>query len=129
MKIALAQINTTVGALKENGRKIVEYTKMAREAGADMVLFPELAITGYPPKDLLDKPDFVNENLRALDSIASYVQGIDVVAGFVEPNKELQGKPFFNSAAVISNRKVVSIHRKSLLPTYDVFDEDRYFEP
>ena len=129
MKIALAQINTTVGALKDNGRKILEFAGHAREMGADMVLFPELAITGYPPKDLLDKPDFVSENLHVLQMLASRIEGIAAVIGYVEPNPEPKGKPFYNSAAVVQGGKIVSVHRKSLLPTYDVFDEDRYFEP
>lgn len=129
MKIALAQINTTVGALKENSRKILEYTEQANSAGADMVLFPECSIPGYPPKDLLDVAGFVKENVRQLNDLASRIRGIDAVIGFVEPNPEPLGKPFYNSAAVIHKGKIASIHRKSLLPTYDVFDEDRYFEP
>lgn len=129
MKIALGQINTTVGALHQNAEKILAYTERAKSGGANLVLFPELAITGYPPKDLLEKSGFVQENVRVLSSIAEKIEGIAVVVGFVEPNPEPQGKPFFNSAAVIRNRKIISIHRKSLLPTYDVFDEGRYFEP
>ena len=129
MKIALAQINTIVGALKENAHKIVEFVEQAKALRADLVLFPELAVTGYPPKDLLDISGFVQENVRSLNSIASSIDGIAAVIGFVEPNPERQGKPCYNSAAVVRNRKVVSVHRKSLLPTYDVFDEDRYFEP
>jgi NAD+ synthetase len=128
MKVALGQINTTVGAFKQNVRKILEFTQQAR-GKADIILFPELAICGYPPKDLLEKQDFIEANLNALNQLAEQIEGIDVVVGFAEPNREPQGKACFNSAAVIRNRKVVSIHRKTLLPTYDVFDEGRYFEP
>ena len=129
MKIALGQINTTVGALHQNAEKILDYTDRAKSGGASLALFPELAITGYPPKDLLEKSGFVEENVRVLNSIAEKIEGIAIVVGFVEPNPARQGKPFFNSAAVIRNKKIISVHRKSLLPTYDVFDEGRYFEP
>jgi NAD+ synthase (glutamine-hydrolysing) len=129
MKIALGQINTTVGALRENCRKIEDVAGDARSAGADLVLFPECSIPGYPPKDLLDVAGFVDENVRELHQLAARIHGIDAVVGFVEPNPEPQGKPFYNAAAIIHDGKVASIHRKSLLPTYDVFDEDSYFEP
>lgn len=129
MKIALAQINTTVGALSQNSQKILEFAEQAKTAGADIVLFPECAIPGYPPKDLLEVAGFVPENVRVLHELAERIRGIDAVIGFVEPNPEPQGKPFYNSAAVIHQNRIVSVHRKSLLPTYDVFDEDRYFEP
>jgi NAD+ synthase (glutamine-hydrolysing) len=129
MKIALGQINTTVGALSRNAEKILSFTGKAKAEGAELILFPELAIPGYPPKDLLEKAGFVHENVRILHRIAEQVEGITVIVGFAEPNPEPEGKPCFNSAAVIRNRKIISIHRKSLLPTYDVFDEGRYFEP
>ena len=129
MKIALAQINTTVGALSENSQKILDFVEQAKTAGADIVLFPECSIPGYPPKDLLDVAGFVPENVKALNDLAARIRGIAAVIGFVEPNPEPQGKPYYNSAAVIHQNRIVSIHRKSLLPTYDVFDEDRYFEP
>lgn len=129
MRVALGQINTTVGALKENAQKILEYTEAAKSQGADLVIFPELAIPGYPPKDLLENASFVENNLRVLNSVASNIQGITVIVGFAEPNPEPSGKPCYNSAAVIRNGKVVSVHRKTLIPTYDVFDEGRYFEP
>lgn len=129
MRIALAQINTTVGALKDNARKILEYTDAAKSQKADVVIFPELAIPGYPPKDLLEKPSFVEDNVRVLNSLARKIEGITVFVGFAEPNPEPFGKPCYNSAAVIRNGEVVSVHRKTLIPTYDVFDEGRYFEP
>lgn len=128
MRIALGQINTKVGALRENSRKMIDWIERAKLEKADLILFPEMAIPGYPPKDLLEKSGFVEENIQALHRIAEKVEGITVVLGFVEPNPEPRGKPFFNSAAVIRNGRVISVHRKSLLPTYDVFDEDRYFE-
>lgn len=129
MRVALAQINTVVGAFRENARRILSYAEDARNSKADLVLFPEMAITGYPPRDLLEKTGFVEENLRVLQAIADRIEGLTAVVGFVEPNPSPRGKPFFNSAAVIRDRRVVSVHKKSLLPTYDVFDEGRYFEP
>lgn len=129
MKIALGQVNTTVGALEENAAKMLDFAARAKSEHADIIIFPELAITGYPPKDLLEKHGFVEDNLRILHELTQKIQGIDAVLGFVEPNPQPEGKPFYNSAAVISKQKIVSVHRKTLLPTYDVFDEDRYFEP
>ena len=94
-----------------------------------MIIFPEMAVTGYPPKDLLEKAGFAEESVRTVEILANKIEGITVIVGFVEPNPGPAGKPFFNSAAVLQNGKIVSVHRKSLLPTYDVFDEGRYFEP
>lgn len=128
MKIALGQINTTVGALESNARKMLDYVAQAK-GKADAILFPELAIPGYPPKDLLELSGFVEANVRTLNQFAEQIEGIDVIVGFAEPNREPTGKPCFNSAAIIRDRKIISVHRKSLLPTYDVFDEGRYFEP
>jgi NAD+ synthase (glutamine-hydrolysing) len=129
MRIALGQINTTVGALEQNALKMLSCVEQAKAQKADLVAFPEMAITGYPPKDLLEVAGFVDENIRVLHSMAAKIHGITVITGFVEPNPEPEGKPFYNSAAVIQNGKVASVHRKFLLPTYDVFDEGRYFEP
>ncbi len=128
MKVALGQIKTTVGALESNAQKMLEYVEQAK-GKADLILFPELAIPGYPPKDLLEISGFVEANVRTLQHFAEQIEGIAVIVGFAEPNREPQGKPCFNAAAIIRDRKVVSIHRKTLLPTYDVFDEGRYFEP
>jgi NAD+ synthase (glutamine-hydrolysing) len=127
MKIALGQINTTVGALESNARKMLDYVAQAK-GKADVILFPELAIPGYPPKDLLELSGFVEANVRTLNQFAEQIEGIQVIVGFAEPNREPSGKPCFNSAAIIRDRKIISVHRKSLLPTYDVFDEGRYFE-
>ena len=128
MKIALGQINTTVGALESNARKMLDYVAQAK-GKADVILFPELAIPGYPPKDLLELSGFVDANVRTLNQFAEQIEGIVVIVGFAEPNPGPQGKPCFNSAAIIRDRKIIGVHRKSLLPTYDVFDEGRYFEP
>lgn len=130
MKISLAQINPTVGAFKENVQKICTFIELAKEKGADLVVFPEMSIIGYPPRDFLERPRFVVDNLRALDEVVSKIpRGIAAVVGFVDKNPESTGKPLFNAAAFINNGRIESRHYKSLLPTYDVFDEDRYFEP
>ncbi len=129
MKIALAQINQTVGDFKKNTEKICLSINRAKCKGADLVAFPELAVTGYPPKDFLDIPAFVDENLKALEEIAHSTSGIAAIVGFVDKNKRPYGKLVHNAAAFIQDQKIVSVHHKSLLPTYDVFDECRYFEP
>ncbi|MCF6154648.1 MAG: NAD+ synthase [Candidatus Brocadia sp.] len=129
MKIALAQINQTVGDFQKNAEKICSYIERARSKSADLIVFPELAVTGYPPKDFLDIPAFIDENLKTLDTIASRVYGISAIVGFVDRNKRRHGKFVHNAAAFIQDHKIVSVHHKSLLPTYDVFDECRYFEP
>jgi NAD+ synthase (glutamine-hydrolysing) len=129
MKIVLAQINTTVGALKGNRRRIVEAIREGRKRGADLVVLPELATTGYPPRDLLEIRSFVRENLEALESLAPETVGIGVIVGFVDVNTRRAGKGLYNGAALIVDGKIVSRHHKALLPTYDVFDEGRYFDP
>src|SRR6266404_1767954 len=128
MKIGFAQINPTVGDLRGNFAKIVAaYEQLARE-GADLVLTPELAITGYPPKDLLFKSRFVQDNLEMLAQLHSRLRGPALVVGFVDPNQG-RGKAFHNAAALLEPGMPIQKTHKSLLPTYDVFDEDRYFEP
>ncbi len=129
MRIALAQINPTVGDIPGNGRKIVEMIERARQGGAQLVVFPELAITGYPPKDLLLKRQFIDDNLAELERIAAGVKGIDAVVGYAQRNPAPVGRPLYNAVALLRDGKVVSRHFKTLLPTYDVFDESRYFEP
>jgi NAD+ synthase (glutamine-hydrolysing) len=129
MKIALVQINTTVGALQDNVRAIGEAAGRAKELGADLAVFHEMALTGYPPKDLLEKRWFVEQNLAALDELARASDKIAIVVGYVDRNPTDEGKRLFNSAALLAGGRVVSRHHKSLLPTYDVFDEGRYFEP
>jgi NAD+ synthase (glutamine-hydrolysing) len=129
MKIALAQINTVVGDFQKNSEKICSFINLAKNQGADLVIFPELAVTGYPPKDFIDVPAFVHQNLITLEKIAQHVSGISAIIGFIDKNKQPQGKFVHNAAAFIQDKTIVSIHHKSLLPTYDVFDECRYFEP
>jgi NAD+ synthase (glutamine-hydrolysing) len=122
LRVALCQIDTTVGDLDANAAKILGSLRSAEEGGADLAVFPELAITGYPPEDLLLKPSFVEENLRALDRIASATHGCAAVVGYVDADGDL-----FNAAAVLAGGKVHGIWRKQLLPNYGVFDERRYF--
>ena len=129
MRIALAQINTTVGDVKGNRDLVLATLEGARGSGADLVLFPELCLTGYPPRDVLGIHGFVEANLRALDEIAARVGEVGAVVGFVDRNTGATGKPHFNAAALLHRGKVAEIVHKTLLPTYDVFDEDRYFEP
>lgn len=128
MRIGVAQIDTTVGDFDGNVARIRDAYHRAAERGADLVLFPELAIPGYPPMDLLERPAFVEANLRALERVAAFVDGPDALVGFVQRNDTGRGKPLFNAAAFLSGGTVLAVHRKALLPTYDVFDEDRYFE-
>lgn len=130
MKIALAQINTTVGDFDGNVSKIVSYAQKAQEAGCDLIVFPELAVCGYPPRDLLGRPDFVQQNYLAISEIcAEAPQGIGIIIGYVEENLGEQGKPLFNSIGLIYNGALIEKRYKRLLPDYDVFDEGRYFEP
>jgi NAD+ synthase (glutamine-hydrolysing) len=128
MKIGFAQINVTVGDLRGNFEKIAAaYEQLARE-GAEIVITPELAITGYPPQDLLFKSRFVPENLEVLAQLHARLRGPALVVGFVDLNQG-RGKPFHNAAALLEPGRPIQKTHKSLLPTYDVFDEDRYFEP
>ena len=129
MKIALAQTNPIVGDIPNNCRKIVDFAQRARQQGAQTVVFPELSIIGYPPKDLLLKPQFIEDNLRALQIVASHVRGIDVIVGYADRNSDPVGRPLRNAVALLRDGKIASRHYKTLLPTYDVFDESRYFEP
>lgn len=129
MKIALAQINTTVGDFEGNLRIILEYVRRAGQRNADLVVFPEMALTGYPPKDLLDRPDFIEANLRCLKDLTRKISYPGAVVGFVDRREAPFGKPLANAAALIQNRMIAGIKHKHLLPTYDVFDEGRYFEP
>jgi NAD+ synthetase len=129
MKLALAQINTTVGDLAGNEAKILAAARRAEAEKLDMVLFPELTITGYPPRDLLLKKDFVAGNLAVLQRLAAASGRTALVVGYVGENKMMPGRNATNEAAVLQNGKIAATRLKTLLPTYDVFDEDRYFEP
>ena len=130
MQIAIGQINSTVGAFESNRAKLLEFTVCAREAGADMVVFPEMALCGYPPMDLLDHASFVEANLGALRALQRELpHGIAVVVGYVDRSSGAAGRALANVAAVLLDGRVVHRQAKRLLPTYDVFDEARYFEP
>jgi len=129
MKVALAQINTTVGDFSGNLQLILEYVRRAGKLGAQLVVFPELTLTGYPPKDLLDRPDFIASNLRALEDLRKKIHGTACIVGFVDRRKSGEGKPLANAAALIHEKKILGVEHKILLPTYDVFDEGRYFQP
>jgi len=124
MKIALAQINPTVGDLEGNAKKIIEYIGKAKKQGAELVVFPELAITGYPPEDLVLKPQFITDNIDALKKIVKASKGIGVCIGFADR----KGNDLFNAGAFIDNGKIVKIYHKNNLPNYGVFDEKRYFK-
>ncbi|PYJ27889.1 MAG: NAD+ synthase [Verrucomicrobia bacterium] len=128
MKIGFAQINTTVGDLSGNCDLIIRAYERLAAAGAELVLTPELAITGYPPQDLVFKSRFVPENLAILEKLHARVGEAALLVGFVDRN-EGRGKPFRNAAALLERGKPIRKTYKSLLPTYDVFDEDRYFQP
>lgn len=129
MKIALAQINTTVGDLAGNEAKILAAYRRGLEAGAELVVFPELAVTGYPPRDLLLKRHFIQQNLEMLDRLAAATGKTGMLVGFVGRNEQRPGREATNSTALLQNGKIITTRTKTLLPTYDVFDEDRYFEP
>jgi NAD+ synthase (glutamine-hydrolysing) len=124
-RIAAAQINSTVGDLKGNCAKILEYVGKARAFGADIIAFPELAITGYPPEDLLMKTGFIDDNLKALHELTRQVPDIAVITGFVDRQK---GR-LFDAAALLYGGKIKGTYHKQLLPNYGVFDEKRYFSP
>lgn len=122
-RLALAQINSTVGDLNGNSEKILGLIKEARSLNTDLIAFPEMAITGYPSEDLLHKPSFIRDNIKALQRIANATEGFTVAVGFVDATEHI-----YNSAAVIRDKKIFGIYHKMLLPTYGVFDEDRYFK-
>src|ERR1700757_530281 len=128
MKIGFAQINATVGDLRGNCELSSRAYERLAAAGAELVLTPELAMTGYPPQDLVLKSRFVPENLELLEKLHARVGDTALLVGFVDRN-EGRGKPFHNSAALLEKGQPIRKTHKSLLPTYDVFDEDRYFEP
>ena len=128
MKIGFAQINPTVGDLSGNFEKIAGAYERLEAAGAELIVTPELAVTGYPPQDLLFKSQFVPQNLEILEKLQARVRRAGLLVGFVDRNQG-RGKPFHNAAALLQPGAPVTKTHKSLLPTYDVFDEDRYFEP
>lgn len=129
MKLALAQINPIVGDIPGNSEKIIARIHEAREQGASLVVFSELVVTGYPPRDLVLKPRFVQANVEALDCIAGECKEIAALVGFVSVNEDNIGRTLRNATAYCVDGKVQQVRYKSLLPSYDVFDETRYFEP
>ncbi|MGD0415687.1 MAG: NAD+ synthase [Terriglobales bacterium] len=129
MKIALGQINPTVGDFSGNAAKIIQFALQARSAGAGLILFPELAVCGYPPLDLVERPSFVARNRAAAERIAAETQGIAVICGMVTAAEADSGKKVMNSAALLREGRIDFIQSKMLLPTYDVFDEMRNFAP
>jgi len=129
VKIALGQINPTVGDFSGNANKIIDFSRRAREAGAGLILFPELSVCGYPPRDLVERPTFVAKNRESVDRIAAETKGIAVICGLVTPAQADTGKSVMNSAAWLQDGKLAFLQSKMLLPTYDVFDEMRNFAP
>jgi NAD+ synthase (glutamine-hydrolysing) len=123
LRLAMAQINCTVGDLAGNRDKIIKHMDDARRAGADIVSFPELAVTGYPPEDLLFKPSFIEDNIEALAEVTAASKGIAAVVGFVDKEDYI-----YNSAAFIHDGRLVGVYHKMYLPNYGVFDEFRYFQ-
>ncbi|MBF0553051.1 MAG: NAD+ synthase [Nitrospirae bacterium] len=123
LRLALAQINPTVGSIKKNSEKIISFIEDARRCSADIVAFPELCVTGYPPEDLLLKPSFIKDNLKALDEIKRHTNDIVAVVGFVDKRDDI-----YNAAAVLYNHQIMDIYYKVFLPNYGVFDELRYFQ-
>ncbi|GMT45833.1 MAG: NAD+ synthase [bacterium] len=129
MKIALSQLNFHIGNFEQNKEKIISAIHRAEKEGADIVVFSELAISGYPPRDFLEFRDFVNKGLQAVDEIATHCTKIAAIVGVPTYNPHKKGKPLYNSAAFLWNGKVQEMIHKTLLPNYDIFDEYRYFEP
>src|SRR5208282_1294133 len=128
MKIALAQFNPTIGDFEGNAARIVELAREAKAGGAELALFSELCLCGYPPQDLVERPSFVERNLEALASLAKSIPLASLV-GYVGRAQDNTGKPVANCAALIADGRILVEQRKMLLPTYDVFDESRYFQP
>jgi len=129
VKIALGQINPTVGDFAGNAAKIIEFSRRAQADGAGLILFPELSVCGYPPRDLVERASFVQHNRETVDHIAAETRGIAVICGLVTPAQAESGKSVMNSAALLKDGRVAFLQSKMLLPTYDVFDEMRNFAP
>lgn len=129
MKIAIAQINPIIGDFKYNCHKIKEYAARAMDLDCDLVVFSELVISGYPPRDLLERKEFVDANIEHLNKLINSIKGIGLICGFSDYSLCKNGNPLYNSAALFENGKLLYKAHKRLLPTYDVFDERRYFQP
>jgi len=124
VRIALAQVNPTVGDLPGNAKRVIEFLDRARAMGAELVAFPELVLTGYPPEDLLLRPDFIDQNMAALEEVARATTGITAIVGFAQRDGDL-----YNAAAIAHDGEIAAVYHKSHLPNYAVFDEFRYFRP
>ena len=129
VKIALGQINPTVGDFSGNAAKHIDFSRRAQASGAGLILFPELSVCGYPPRDLVERPSFVARNRETAEQIAAETRGIAVICGLVTPAESQTGKSAMNSAALLQDGKIAFLQSKMLLPTYDVFDEMRNFAP
>src|ERR1700755_860962 len=129
MKIFLAQQNYHIGNFEENERKIILGIEMAKQAGADLIVFSELCICGYPPRDFVEFSDFINKCYKAIDEIREHADTIAVLVGSPARNPRIEGKDLFNAAFFLYEKEIKAEIHKTLLPTYDVFDEYRYFEP
>ncbi|MCU1284804.1 MAG: NH(3)-dependent synthetase [Acidobacteriales bacterium] len=129
MKIALGQINPTVGDFSGNSAKIIDFAHRAKTAGADLIIFPEMSVCGYPARDMVERPAFVARSQKTIEKIAAETVGIAVICGFVTPAPKGTGKSVMNSAGFLKDGKVQFVQSKMLLPTYDVFDEQRNFAP
>jgi NAD+ synthase (glutamine-hydrolysing) len=129
VKIALGQINPTVGDFSGNAARIIDFAQQARTAGSGLILFPELSVCGYPPRDLVERPSFVARNRETAERIAAETRGIAVICGLVTPAHAETGKAVMNSAALLKDGAIAFLQSKMLLPTYDVFDEMRNFAP
>ena len=129
MKIAIAQINPVIGDFEHNSGRIKYYADKAKALSCDLVVFSELTVSGYPPRDLLEKEDFIDANITCLNNLVSSISDIGVICGFVDKNPDDEGNRLFNSAVLFENSKILHKVNKRLLPTYDIFDERRYFEP
>jgi len=129
MKVALAQMNPTIGDFKGNTEKVMGFIEKAKGLACDLIVFSELVISGYPPRDLLERREFVEANLSHLRRLVESVTGIGVICGFVDENLDEEGNALYNSAVLFDGGKILYQAHKRLLPDYDVFDERRYFEP
>ena len=129
MRIAIAQINPVIGDFSYNTECINDYIAKAKALACDLVVFTELTISGYPPRDFLEKKDFVKTNIAYLNKLVESIRGIGVVCGYVDFNPADGGNPLFNSAVLFEDGKILQKANKRLLPAYDIFDERRYFEP
>jgi predicted amidohydrolase len=128
MRVRLAQMNPAVGDIQGNTSRIFREIERAREQGVELLIFPELAVCGYPPMDLLNLPEFRETIYQANETIIDQSPDMALIFGSISPNDQ-QGRPCYNSAYVVLNRTLIGIQHKSLLPNYDVFDDMRYFEP